>query len=70
MVRIRRPPIADPFSVKDTSVCIADGTGKIVREVKVASEPGVLLAVLTQAVYRFKVMTCSRYNVPHLSRRE
>jgi len=26
-------------SVKDTSVCIVDGTGKIVREVKVASEP-------------------------------
>jgi len=24
------------------SVCIANGTGKIVREVKVASEPGVL----------------------------
>src|SRR5260370_10484091 len=41
-------------SVKDTSVCIVDGTGKIVREVKVASEPGVLLAVLTQAAYRFK----------------
>jgi hypothetical protein len=41
-------------SVKDTSVCIVDGTGKIVREVKAASEPGVLLAVLTQAAYRFK----------------
>jgi transposase len=26
-------------SVKDTSVCIVDGTGKIAREVKVASEP-------------------------------
>ena len=26
-------------SVKDTSVCIVDDTGKIVREVKVASEP-------------------------------
>ena len=32
-------------SVKDTSVCIVDGTGKIVREVKVASEPQALLAV-------------------------
>ena len=30
-------------SVKDTSVCIVDDTGKIVREVKVASEPDVLL---------------------------
>jgi transposase len=26
-------------SVKDTSVCIVDGTGKIIREGKVASEP-------------------------------
>jgi transposase len=26
-------------SVKETSLCIVDGTGKIVREVKVASEP-------------------------------
>jgi hypothetical protein len=25
--------------VKDTSVCIVDETGKIIREVKVASEP-------------------------------
>jgi hypothetical protein len=28
------------ISVKETSVCIVDDTGKIVREVKVASEPG------------------------------
>ncbi len=33
-------------SVKETSVCIVDDTGKIVREVKVASEPNALLAVL------------------------
>ena len=33
-------------SVKDTSVCIVDDTGKIVREVKVASEPEAFLAVL------------------------
>ena len=26
-------------SVKDTSVCIVDDVGKIMREVKVASEP-------------------------------
>ena len=32
-------------SVKETSVCIVDDTGKIVREVKVASEPEALLAV-------------------------
>ena len=36
-------------SVKVTSVCIVDDTGKIVREVKVASEPDALLAVLTKS---------------------
>ena len=41
-------------SVKDTSVCIVDATGRIVREVKVASEPDALLAVLTNPVYRFE----------------
>ena len=41
-------------SVKDTSVCIVDGTGKIIREVKVASEPDALLAALPGQSYRFK----------------
>ncbi len=41
-------------SVKDTSVCIVDDTGKIVREVKLASEPEALLAVLKNPAYRFK----------------
>jgi transposase len=41
-------------SVKDTSICIVDGTGRIVREVKVASEPDALLRVLSNATYRFK----------------
>jgi len=41
-------------SVKDTSVCIVDDTGRIVREVKVASEPDALLAVLTNPSYHFK----------------
>jgi transposase len=41
-------------SVKDTSVCIVDEAGRIVREVKVASEPDTLLAVLTNSSYRFK----------------
>jgi transposase len=41
-------------SVKDTSVCIVDGTGKLVREVKVASEPDALLQVLRNRAYRFK----------------
>ena len=41
-------------SVKDTSVCIVDDSGKIVREVKVESEPEALLAVLRSPTYRFK----------------
>jgi transposase len=41
-------------SVKETSVCIVDDTGKIIREVKVASEPEALLAVLKNAAYHFK----------------
>ena len=38
----------------DTSICIVDDTGKIVRELKVASGPAALLAVLTGSSYRFK----------------
>ena len=41
-------------SVKETSVCIVDDTGRIVREVKVASEPEALLPVLTNPAYHFK----------------
>src|ERR1039458_2547321 len=41
-------------SVKETSVCIVDDTGKIVREVKVASEPEDLLEILNNPTYHFK----------------
>ena len=41
-------------SVKATSVCIVDDTGKVVREVKVASEPEALLSVLKNPAYHFK----------------
>jgi transposase len=41
-------------SVKETSVCIVDSTGKIVREVKVVSEPQALLTVLANPAYQFK----------------
>ena len=41
-------------SVKETSVCIVDETGRIVREVKVASEPEALLPVLKNPAYHFK----------------
>src|SRR6476620_8938149 len=43
-------------SVKETSICIVDDAGKIVREVKVASEPEALLAVLKNLAYPFKRM--------------
>ena len=32
------------ISVKDTSICIVDDAGKIIREVKVASEPEALFS--------------------------
>ena len=35
-------------SVKETSVCVVDDAGKIVREARVASEPEALLQVLTK----------------------
>jgi transposase len=41
-------------SVKETSVCIVDDAGKVVREVKVTSEPEALLAVLKNPAYRFR----------------
>ena len=41
-------------SVNETSVCIVDETGKIVREVKVASEPDALLTVVKNRAYHFK----------------
>jgi hypothetical protein len=41
-------------SVKETSICIVDDAGRIVREVKVPSEPATLLEVLKSAVYSFK----------------
>ena len=43
------------ISVKETSICIVDGAGKIVREVKVASEPEALLAVLKNLAYHFSL---------------
>ena len=41
-------------SVKQTSICIVDDTGRIMKEVKVASEPEALLKVLENPAYRFK----------------
>ena len=41
-------------SVKETSICIVDDTGRIVRELKVGSEPEALLKVLGNPAYRFK----------------
>ena len=41
-------------SVKETSICIVDAVGKLVREVKVASEPEALLQVLMTPDQAFK----------------
>jgi len=41
-------------SVNETSVCIVDEAGRIIREVKAASEPDALLAVLKNPAYHFK----------------
>src|SRR5258707_1424667 len=41
-------------SVKETSICIVDETGRIVGEVKVASEPEALLQMLMNPAYHFK----------------
>ena len=46
-------------SVKETSVCIVDDAGKIVREARVASEPEALLQVLTNTnVLRSRLHRC------------
>ena len=41
-------------SVKETSICIVNDTGRIVREVKVVSEPDALLKILGNPAYRFE----------------
>ena len=41
-------------SVSESSICIVDDAGRIVREAKVASEPNALLTVLNNPTYRFK----------------
>ena len=41
-------------SVKETSVCIVDEAGKVVREKKVSTEPEALLAALSDAAFRCK----------------
>ena len=48
-------------SVKETSICIVDDTGRIVREVKVGSEHEVLLKVLGNPAYRFKRIGLSQW---------
>jgi transposase len=53
-------------SVKETSICIVDDTGRIVKEVKTASEPQALPKVLGEPTYRFKRIglecPCRKFN--------
>jgi hypothetical protein len=41
-------------SVKETSVCIVDDAGRVIREVKVASTPETLMQVLMAPTYHLK----------------
>src|SRR5277367_2346764 len=54
-------------SVKETSVCIVDELGRIIREVKVASEPEALLAVLKNPAYHFKRIGLERATTANVS---
>ena len=48
-------------SVKETSICIVDDAGRIVHEVKVASEPDALLAVLRNPAYLSRPKTSAKF---------
>jgi transposase len=41
-------------SVKETSVCVIDGAGKTIREVKVATQPEAILAALVDDAFRIE----------------
>jgi hypothetical protein len=45
-------------SVKETSICIVDDTGRIMKEVKVASEPQALPKVLGNPAYSAFLCKC------------
>ena len=51
-------------SVKETSVCIVDDMGKIIREVKVASEPKSLLAALLSLSRERPLSRLEEYTTP------
>ena len=40
-------------SLEQSSVCVVDGTGKIIREAKVASEPEALVAWFAESGLKF-----------------
>jgi predicted NBD/HSP70 family sugar kinase len=47
-------------SVKETSVCIMDKAGKVIREVKVATTPVAILAVLTEEALAMSALASKR----------
>jgi hypothetical protein len=47
-------------SIKETSVCVIDGTGRVVREVKVPTEPEAILAVLSDEDFNIKQLALRR----------
>ena len=53
-IRMRRAAADYPTPVTQTSVCIVDDTGWIVRELSVASDPEALLQALGNPISRVK----------------
>jgi hypothetical protein len=47
-------------SIKETSVCIVDSTGQVIREFEVTTEPEAILAVLADAAL-ILFITLGRY---------
>jgi len=55
-------------SVKETRVCVVDDTGRIVREVKVASEPEALLEDSQPTMSRWENAPTLRLRAPLTTR--
>jgi hypothetical protein len=53
-------------SVKETSICIVDDTGRIVREAKVASEPEALLQFAH--LFLVRLVPVGRFEAPRTAR--
>jgi transposase len=41
-------------SLKESSICVVDGTGKVVREIKVGSEPEALVLYFAELEFAYQ----------------